>query len=98
MAQNPPDSIDHPLEAPPANPLVHLIAPIAAIGATLLVRKLLNTGYERMTGKEPPQPRDPDTTFARALLWTAITAATAAVVEVAVYRIASQMGPQRTAS
>jgi hypothetical protein len=30
--------------------------------------------------------------FGRALLWTAVTAATAAVVEVAVYRIANQMG------
>ena len=74
------------------NPLAHLIAPVAAIGATLLVRKLLDTGYRRVTGVAAPAPRDPQVTFAKALLWTAVTAATAAVVEVAVYRLANQMG------
>lgn len=74
------------------NPLAHLIAPLAAIGATLLVRKMLNAGYERATGHPAPAPRDPQVSFARALAWTAVTAATAAVVEVAVYRFANQWG------
>lgn len=74
------------------NPLAHLIAPLAAIGATLLVRKLLTSGYERATGHPAPAPRDPQVSFARAVAWTAVTAATAAVVEVAVYRIANQLG------
>lgn len=74
------------------NPVAHLIAPIAAIGATMLVRKLMTTGYERVAGRPAPAPRDPAVSFTRALMWTAVTAATAAVVEVAVYRIANQMG------
>lgn len=74
------------------NPLAHLIAPIAAIGATMLVRKLMTTGYERISGRPAPAPRDPAVSFTRALMWTAVTAATAAVVEVAVYRVANQMG------
>jgi hypothetical protein len=74
------------------NPLAHLIAPVAAIGATMLVRKLMTSGYERISGRPAPAPRDPAVSFSRALVWTAITAATAAVVEVAVYRIANQMG------
>jgi hypothetical protein len=74
------------------NPIAHLIAPIAAIGATMLVRKLLNSGYKRATGHDAPAPRDPQVTFARALMWTAVTAVTAAVVEVAVYRLANQFG------
>jgi hypothetical protein len=74
------------------NPLAHLIAPVAAIGATMLVRKLMTSGYERVSGRPAPAPRDPAVSFSRALVWTAITAATAAVVEVAVYRIANQMG------
>ena len=76
------------------NPVAHLIAPIAAIGATMLVRKLMTTGYERISGRPAPAPRDPAVSFTRALMWTAVTAATAAVVEVAVYRIANQMGEQ----
>lgn len=78
------------------NPVAHLIAPIAAIGATMLVRKLMSAGYERATGRPAPAPRDPAVSFARALVWTAVTAATAAVVEVAVYRIANQMGERTT--
>ena len=80
------------------NPIAHLIAPIAAIGATMLVRKLMNVGYERTTGRSAPAPRDPAVSFGRALLWTAVTAATAAVVEVAVYRIANQMGERSISS
>ena len=74
------------------NPLAHLIAPLAAIGASTIARKAMNTGYERLTGKPAPVPRDPAVSFGRALLWTAVTAATAAVIEVAVYRIANQWG------
>ena len=77
------------------NPLAHLIAPVAAIGATLLVRRVLDSGYRRVTGGPAPVPRDPQVTLAKALLWTAVTAATAAVVEVAVYRLANQMGERR---
>ena len=77
------------------NPLAHLVAPIIAIGATMLVRKLMNDGYKRVSGGPVPDLRDPHTTISRALFWTAITAATAAVVEVAVYRIANQMGERK---
>ena len=77
------------------NPLAHLIAPIAAIGATMLVRRIMTSGYERATGRPAPAPRDPAVSFSRALMWTAVTAATAAVVEVAVYRIANQLGETR---
>lgn len=81
-------------------PLAHLIAPIAAIGATMLVRKLMNDGYRKVSGGPVPTPSDPAVTFGRALMWTAITAATAAVVEVAVFRLANQWGarevPPRT--
>lgn len=83
------------LEEVQINPLAHLIAPIAAIGATMLVRRIMTSGYERATGRPAPAPRDPAVSFGRALMWTAVTAATAAVVEVAVYRIANQLGETR---
>lgn len=88
-------SVDETVEI---NPLAHLIAPLAAIGATMLVRKMMNSGYEGVTGHPAPAPRDPAISFGRALLWTAVTAATAAVVEVAVYRIANQLGERRFTS
>lgn len=69
--------------------LVHIVAPIAVIGATMVVRKAMNIGYRKVTGAAPPDPRDAATTWMRAISWAAITAATAAIVEVVVYRLAS---------
>lgn len=68
------------------HPMVHVIAPLVAIGATMIVRKMLNQGYERTTGHAAPDSRDPNTRLVSALIWTAVTAAAAAVAEVAVYR------------
>jgi len=72
---------------PQVNPMVHVIAPIVAFGATALVRKVLQTGYRLATGTDAPDTRDPQVTFARALAWTVITASTSAIVEVGVYRL-----------
>ena len=74
------------------NPLMHLLAPVAAIVATMIVRKTMNVAYEAITGHEPPAPRDPQVRLGRALMWAAITATTAAIVEVAVYRATNQAG------
>lgn len=78
------------------NPLVHVIAPIAAIAATMLARKVLNGSYRTVTGRNAPVPRDPSVSLARAIAWTAVTAATAAVVEVMVYRGAMHWGERTT--
>jgi hypothetical protein len=72
--------------------MVHVIAPIVAFGATMLVRKVLQTGYRLVTGSDAPDTRDPQVKFTRALTWTIITAATAAVVEVEVYRFVNKRG------
>ena len=75
---------------PQLNPVVHVIAPLVAYGATMLVRKVLQTGYRQLTGNDAPDTRDPQVKFTRALAWTVITASTSAVVEVAVYRYANK--------
>lgn len=80
------ESATNELEVQP-NPVMHLIAPITAIGATILMRKALNSAYLHRTGREAPDPRDPAVSFVRALGWAIVTAATAAAVETAVYRI-----------
>ena len=74
------------------NPLVHLIAPVAAIVGTMLVRKIVNTAYERATGRPAPLPRDPRTSMARAIVWTAVISTTVAVAEVAIYRAVNRIG------
>lgn len=72
------------------SPLLHLVAPIVAIGATMIVRKALNAGYRRATGSDAPGPRDPGVSIGRVLLWSVVTAAAATAVEVAVYRITNR--------
>lgn len=77
------------------NPMVHLIAPVAAIVGTMIVRKALNSAYERSTGRKAPLPRDPATSWTRAILWTAVITTTAAVAEVAIYRAINQIGEKK---
>lgn len=78
------------------SPMAHVIAPIVAFGATMLVRKVLQTGYRMVTGTDAPDTHDPQVRFTRALTWTIITAATAAVVEVEVYRFINKRGEQHS--
>lgn len=77
------------------NPMVHLIAPVVAIVGTMVVRKLVNTAYERTTGRPAPLPRDPRTPIMRAILWTAVITTTTAVAEVAIYRAVNRVGEHR---
>ena len=77
------------------NPMVHLVAPLAAIVGTMIIRKVLNTAYEKSTGHQPPLPRDPRTSWTRAILWTAVITTTAAVAEVAIYRAVNQIGEKK---
>ena len=66
--------------------VVHVLAPLAAIGATWAVRKALDSSYRKLTGHSAPNPQDEQVALGSALVWAAITAASAAVVEVAVFR------------
>jgi hypothetical protein len=77
------------------NPMVHLIAPVAAIVGTIVVRKIVNDAYERMTGHPAPLARDPRTPIFRAILWTALITTSAAVAEVAIYRAINRIGEKR---
>ena len=77
------------------NPVMHLVAPVAAIVGTMIVRKVVNTVYEKSTGHSAPEPRDPATSVTRAIVWAAMIAATAAVAEVAIYRLVDRMGEKK---
>jgi hypothetical protein len=73
-------------------PVAHLIAPIVAIGVTMLFRKALNRGYQSVTGSAPPDPMNPRETIAKAVAWAAVTAASAAIVEVVIMRVMTGSG------
>lgn len=92
MSDNPGTTADETIEI---NPMVHLIAPVAAIVGTMIVRKVVNAAYEKSTGHKPPLPRDPATSWTRAILWTAVITTTAAVAEVAIYRAINTIGEKK---
>lgn len=66
---------------------LQMAAPIIAVGATMALRKVMNGGYRQLTGHRPPDPNSPSTPVLNAVLWAVATAAAAALVEVAIYRI-----------
>jgi hypothetical protein len=66
---------------------MHLLAPVIAFGATWGMRKVVNGGYRQIVGSAPPDPLKSSTPLVRAIVWAATTAALAAVVEVAIYRL-----------
>ena len=73
-------------EAAHNNLVIHVLAPLAAMGATWATRKALDTGYRSVTGRIAPNSQDVQVRLGSAVMWAAITAASAAVVEVAVFR------------
>ena len=74
------------------NLVIHVLAPLATIGATWVVRKALDTSYRSITGHTAPKSQDTQVKLGSALAWAAVTAASAAVVEVAVFRFLAKRG------
>jgi ABC-type Fe3+ transport system permease subunit len=70
--------------------MVSIVTPFVVFGATWAVRRVLNSIYAQVTGRQPPTARDPGVALRRALLWAAVTAAAGAVTEVVVYRASSR--------
>jgi hypothetical protein len=69
--------------------IARIVAPVAAIAATWVVQRVMSSGYRAVTGKEPPHASDRNQSLARVFLWAAATAATIAVVNVAIDRFIS---------
>ena len=81
-----------PFEETEVNPMVHVVAPVVAIIGTMLIRKAINSAYERATGRVAPLPRDPAVPIVRAVAWTVLITTTAAVAELVIYRAINSMG------
>ena len=71
-------------------PLLHLAAPLVTAAAIWAARQGINRAYQGATGRTPPAPSDPQTSWKRAIMWTAATATIAAVIEVAVHRLGDE--------
>lgn len=67
------------------------IAPVIALGATVLARKILKSGYEAKTGHAPPAKSDIDVPWLQVIGWAVLTAVVAASIEVVVNRGAAEI-------
>ncbi|MGE0817349.1 MAG: DUF4235 domain-containing protein [Candidatus Nanopelagicales bacterium] len=70
-----------------ASTALKVAAPLIALGAGFLVRKVLDTAYEKTTGAPPPKAADRDVRLGRVLVYAAATAMAIAFVNVAVDRM-----------
>ena len=72
-----------------------VVTGLAAMSAAFVARKVLMTGWTKVTGKEPPtNPEDPRVALPEALGWSVLVGITAATVRVLAIRAVST----RTAS
>ena len=67
------------------------IAPLVSVGVTMLVRKGLQSGYERRTGNAPPERGDLSTPLGTVILWAGLTALTTALIDVIIQRSAARL-------
>lgn len=67
--------------------LAKLAVPLLTIGAAFVIRKALDTAYEKSTGHAPPKPDDPDASLRRVIVYAAATAAAVAVANVVIGRL-----------
>ena len=72
------------------HPLLHWFAPVVTIAVVWAARESITLVYQRVSGRTAPNPVDPQTSWKRALAWTAVTTASAALIEVSVRRLASE--------
>lgn len=67
-------------------PVVTMVAPVVAFGATFVARKVLASAYESITGGQAPSNTDRHVSLGKVIAWAAISGATAAVIEAVAYR------------
>jgi len=72
------------------HPVLHWFAPVVTVAAVWAAKEAITAAYERTTGRTSPNPADPNTSWKRALAWTAVTTTTAALIEVSVRRLANE--------
>jgi hypothetical protein len=64
---------------------------LAAMSAAFLARKVLMTGWTKVTGKEPPtNPEDPQVALSEAIGWSVLVGITVAIVRVFAIRAVSR--------
>ena len=67
---------------------------IVQMGATWLVRKVLDVGFQRTTGHAPPTARDLGVPFRQTIAWAAVTAGGVAAATIIADRVVLRPKPR----
>ena len=68
-----------------------VVTGLAAMSAAFVARKVLMTGWTKVTGKEPPtNPEDPQVALPEAIGWSVLVGITVAIVRVFAIRAVSR--------
>ncbi len=72
-------------------PMAALVAPALAFGANIVAGKALESAHRAIVGKNAPSTKDTQAPLGAVIAWAAVSAAAAAVIQVAVFRAVARV-------
>jgi hypothetical protein len=72
-------------------PLAAIVAPALAFGANIVAGKALASAHRAILGREAPSTKDTQAPIGAVIAWAAVSAAAAAVIQVAVFRAVARV-------
>lgn len=80
-------------DAAASTALRQVVAPLATMAVTWVVRRVMESDYRRRHGTEPPSASDRTSSLRQVIVWAALSAAAVAVVSVVVERATAPRTP-----
>jgi hypothetical protein len=72
-------------------PMAALVAPALAFGANIVAGKVLASAHRAIVGRDAPSTKDTQAPLGSVIAWAAVSAAAAAVIQVAVFRAVARV-------
>ena len=72
-------------------PIAAIVAPALAFGANIVAGKALASAHRAILGREAPSTKDTSAPIGAVIAWAAVSAAAAAVIQVAVFRAVARV-------
>jgi Protein of unknown function (DUF4235) len=74
------------------------VTALVGFGATFAARKVIQFAWKKITGKEPPEPEDPQVALGEALAWAVAMAVGVQVARMLAVRAATKSGGESAES
>lgn len=67
-----------------------ILTAVVGFAAAFAARKLIQFAWKKITGKEPPEPEDPQVAFGEAVAWALLTSVSVQLARMVATRAASR--------